>query len=86
MSKSGKKVISSNKKAFHNYIISDKYVAGLVLTGTEIKSIRSGGVNLKDSFAKIEKGEAYIYNMLIRTYVHIVNVGFRNPSVSENFC
>jgi len=68
MSKSGKKVISSNKKAFHNYIISDKYVAGLVLTGTEIKSIRSGGVNLKDSFAKIEKGEAYIYNMHISPY------------------
>ena len=48
-----KKVISTNRKAFHDFHIFDKYVAGIVLTGTEIKSIRKGMLNLKDSFAKI---------------------------------
>ena len=52
-----KRVISNNRKAFHDYIICEKYVAGIVLTGTEIKSIRANGINLKDSFGKIENGE-----------------------------
>ena len=49
-----KKVISTNRKAFHDFLIFDKFIAGIVLTGTEIKSIRKGMINLKDSFAKIE--------------------------------
>ena len=63
-----KKVISTNRKAFHDYLIFDKFVSGIVLTGTEIKSIRKGMLNLKDSFAKIENGEVFLYNMHISPY------------------
>lgn len=63
-----KKVISSNRKAFHEFTIFDKFVAGIVLTGTEIKSIRKGMVNLKDSFAKIEDGEVFLYKCHISKY------------------
>ena len=63
-----KKIISTNRKAFHDYLIFDKYVAGIVLSGTEIKSIRKGTLNLKDSYAKIEDGEVYIYSMHISPY------------------
>ena len=63
-----KKVISTNRKAFHDYLIFDKFIAGIVLTGTEIKSIRKGMLNLKDSFAKIEDGEIFLYNMHISPY------------------
>ncbi|MGN0193148.1 MAG: SsrA-binding protein, partial [Candidatus Gastranaerophilaceae bacterium] len=52
-----RKIVSNNKKAFHDFTIFDKFIAGIVLTGTEIKSVRAGAVNLKDSFAKIENGE-----------------------------
>ena len=65
-----KKVISTNRKAFHDYHIFDKYVAGIVLTGTEIKSVRGGMINLKDSFAKIEDGEVFLYGMHISPYEH----------------
>lgn len=64
----GKKIVSNNKKAFHDYLILEKYNAGMVLTGTEIKSIRAGAVNLKDSFAKIEDGEVWLYNAHINPY------------------
>ena len=63
-----KKVISTNRKAFHDFLIFDKFIAGIVLAGTEIKSIRKGAVNLKDSFAKIEKGEIFLYNFHISKY------------------
>ena len=63
-----KKSISVNRKAFHDFLIFDKFVAGLVLTGTEIKSIRKGMVNLKDSFAKIEDNEVFLYGMHISPY------------------
>ena len=64
----GKKIISTNRKAFHEYHIFDKYIAGMVLTGTEIKSVRKGAVNLKDSFVKIDDGEVYLYNCHISPY------------------
>ena len=63
-----KKVISTNRKAFHDFLIFDKFIAGMVLTGTEIKSIRRGTVNLKDSFVKIEDNEAFLYGMHISPY------------------
>lgn len=63
-----KKVISTNRKAYHEYTIFEKYVAGMVLTGTEIKSIRKGAVNLKDGFAKIEHGEVFLYCVNISPY------------------
>ena len=62
------KQISSNKKAYHDYFINDTFEAGIELTGTEIKSIRLGNVNLKDSYASIDHGEMFIHNMHISPY------------------
>ena len=61
-------LIANNKKARHDYFFEDTYEAGVALTGTEIKSVRAGGVNLRDSFAKVEKGEVFVYNMNIAPY------------------
>ena len=63
-----RKLLANNKKARHDYFIEEVYEAGLVLTWTEIKSLRQGRVNLKESYAKIEKGEVFIYNMHISPY------------------
>jgi len=63
-----KKIIANNKKARHEYFIEEVYEAGMVLTGTEIKSIRLGKVNIKESYAKIENGEIVIYGMHISPY------------------
>ena len=64
------KIIAKNPTAYHNYTIEDTLEAGIVLSGTEIKSIRMGKVNLKDSYASIKNGEAYIYGMHISPYEH----------------
>jgi len=63
-----KKLIVNNKKARHDYFIEDTYEAGIVLTGTEIKSIRLGRVNIKESYAKIENSELVIHGMHISPY------------------
>ena len=65
---SATKLIAQNKKARHDYFIEDTYEAGLVLVGTEVKSIRLGKVNLRDSFANIRGGEAFVYNMHVSPY------------------
>ena len=65
-----KKIIAKNPTAKHNYSIENTYEAGIVLTGTEIKSIRQGKVNLKDSYANIKNGEVFIYGMHISPYEH----------------
>jgi len=62
------KILANNKKAFHDYFIEETFEAGMVLTGTEIKSIRMGRLNLKDSYARIENGEVIIYSMHISPY------------------
>ena len=62
------KLIAKNPNAYHNYAIQDKIECGIVLSGTEIKSIRKGKVNLKDSFAKITKGECFVIGMHISPY------------------
>lgn len=62
------KLISKNPTARHNYTIENTMETGIVLTGTEIKSIRNGKVNLKDSYAGIKNGELYIYNLHISPY------------------
>lgn len=64
----GRKIVHTNRKAFHDYTIYEKYVAGIVLTGTEIKSVRANAVNLKDSFARIEHGEVFLYGCHISPY------------------
>lgn len=68
MASEGIKVISENRKAYHDYFVEEKLEAGIILTGTEIKSIRNGRVNLKDSYARIENGEVWLYQMHISPY------------------
>ena len=63
-----KKIIAKNPTAYHNYTIENTLEAGIVLSGTEIKSIRAGRTNLKDSYAGIKNGEIYIYGMHISPY------------------
>ncbi|ACL70321.1 SsrA-binding protein SmpB [Halothermothrix orenii] len=62
------KVIARNKKARHDFFIEETYESGIILRGTEIKSVREGRVNLKDSFALVENGEVFLYNMHISPY------------------
>lgn len=63
-----KKIIATNKKARHDFFIDEIYEAGIVLTGTEIKSIRQGKINLKESFAKVQNGEVFVHQMHISPY------------------
>jgi len=62
------RVIAVNSKAHHDYLIRQTYEAGLVLTGTEIKSIRAGKVNLREAFARAERGEVWLHNMHVAQY------------------
>lgn len=62
------KVVASNRRAFHDYFIDEKVEAGLVLTGTEIKSIRAGRVNLREGYARVVNGEAWLSNVHIAPY------------------
>ena len=64
------KNIAENRKAFHDYHILETFEAGVALLGTEVKSIREGNVNLRDSFARVEGGEVWIYNIHINQYNH----------------
>ena len=68
MAGDGIKIIAQNKKARHDYFIEETYEAGMVLIGTEVKSIRLGRVNLKDSYADVKQGEVYVHNMHISPY------------------
>ena len=62
--------IAENRKAYHDYHILDEWEAGIVLLGTEVKSIREGRVNLRDSYARIEKGELWLCNVNVSAYSH----------------
>ncbi|MBK9168479.1 MAG: SsrA-binding protein SmpB [Bryobacterales bacterium] len=68
--KGGIKILSDNRQAGHNYFLLDRFEAGLVLSGTEVKSIRAGKVQLKDGYALIEGNEAWLYNAHISHYSH----------------
>ena len=68
MQDSGIKIISVNRKARHDYFIEDEFEAGMVLRGTEVKSLRLGRANLKDSYAKISEGEVFVHQMHISPY------------------
>ena len=68
MAKTEKKLIANNKKAYHDYFILEKYEVGLVLHGTEVKSLRMGKCSIKESFIRVEDGEMYIYGMHISPY------------------
>ncbi len=64
------KVVATNRKAYHDYFILETYEAGIVLKGTEVKSAKQGRINLKDSYAKIENGEIFLFNAHISPYSH----------------
>ncbi|MBA3256422.1 MAG: SsrA-binding protein SmpB [Pyrinomonadaceae bacterium] len=64
------KALASNRAAFHNYHISDKYEAGIALTGTEVKSVMEGRVQLKEAYVAVRDGEAWLFNAHISPYSH----------------
>jgi SsrA-binding protein len=64
------KVVASNRKAYHDYFIEEKIEAGLILRGTEVKSLRDGRVNLQDSYASVDDGEVYLHHCHISPYSH----------------
>ena len=66
----GEKAVATNKKAFHEYFILEKLEAGIALLGTEVKAIREGRLNLKDSYALVQGGEAFLFNCHISPYSH----------------
>ncbi len=68
MANEGMKLIANNKKAYHDYFIEEKYEAGLVLHGTEVKSLRQGKCSIKESFIRIENCEMFIYGMHVSPY------------------
>ena len=69
-SPSGEKLVAANKKAFHDYFILEKLEAGICLLGTEVKAIREGRLNLKDSYALVRAGELFLLNCHISPYSH----------------
>lgn len=68
MAKEEMKLVANNKKAYHDYFVEEKYEAGLVLHGTEVKSLRMGKCSIKEAFIRIENGEVYAYGMHISPY------------------
>ena len=70
MEKRGIKIAAQNRKAHHDYFVEDRYEAGIELFGTEVKSIRAGALNLKDSFCVAKDGEIYAYSLHISPYDH----------------
>ena len=81
MSKESRKLIAKNSKAFHDYFVEDRYEAGIELAGTEVKSLRMGNVNLKDSFCVVKDGEMSVIGMHISPYEqgNIFNKDPRRP-------
>ena len=78
MEKSGVKIAAQNRKAYHDYFVEEKYEAGIELSGTEVKSIRAGTLNLKDSWCSIKDGEIFVNQMHISPYDH-GNIFNRDP-------
>ena len=76
--KAGIKIITQNKKAWHDYFIDEKYEAGIELYGTEVKSIRGGSINLKDSYCHVKDGELYAIGIHVSPYEH-GNIFNREP-------
>ena len=74
----GIKMVTQNKKAYHDYFVDEKYEAGIELFGTEVKSIRAGGINLKDSYCRVEDGELFAIGIHVSPYEH-GNIFNREP-------
>ena len=84
--KKGIKIAAQNRKAYHDYFVEDKYEAGIELCGTEVKSIRAGTMNLKDSYCTVQDGELFVHSMHISPYEHgntlvPLSVYFKNAKV-----
>lgn len=75
----GEKLITSNRKAYHDFSIEEQIEAGLQLSGTEIKSIRDGRVNLRDAYARVERGEIWLYGMHVSPYGQAGNYFNHDP-------
>lgn len=75
-----KRVSSTNKKAFRDYFVVDKWECGIELQGSEVKSIRAGGLNFKDSFARVEKDQIFLYNLHINSYAQ---ASYLNPETDR---
>lgn len=75
MSEEGIKIISRNRKASHDYFLEEFFEAGLVLTGSEIKSIRAGNVNISEAFVQVQQGEVWVLNMYIAPYEQAAHKG-----------
>ena len=81
-----RKLVANNKKAYHDYFILEKYEAGIVLHGTEVKSLRMGKCSIKEAFIRVENGEMYIYGMHISPYEKgISSIKIRSAS-ANCFC
>ena len=68
MAKEAQKLVANNKKVFHDYFVEEKYEAGLVLHGTEVKSLRMGKCSIKEAFITVDKGEVFINGMHVSPY------------------
>ena len=79
------KNITTNKKAYHEYFVIESFECGIALSGTEVKSIRRGGVNLKDAWCSVDDGEMIIKQMHISPYEH-GNIFNKPPPAIANFC
>ena len=78
MAKESMKLVANNKKAYHDYFVDEKYEAGLVLHGTEVKSLRMGKCSVKEAFIRIENGEVWVYGMHISPY-EMGNIFSKDP-------
>ena len=81
----GEKIVCVNRQARYNYFIDETYEAGLVLLGSEVKSLRDGKANLKDSYARIQKGEAFLVNAHVSPYSGPTS-SITNPLGRESSC
>lgn len=82
MAKESMKLVANNKKAYHDYFVDEKYEAGIVLHGTEVKSLRMGKCSIKESFIRIEDGEVFVYGMHISPY-EMGNIFNKDPLRSK---
>ena len=73
-------VVATNRQAGHKYQLFDKYEVGIALKGSEVKSLRENRVNLKDSFVRILRGEAFLFNCHISPYSHIQDIRYADPT------
>lgn len=75
------KILIQNRIAYHNYTVLDEYTAGIILTGTEVKSLRESGASIQEAFCSIKNAEAYLHNMFVNDYKQIKHTN--HPNVQD---